>query len=37
MKSFYLNLKLGRMHRQTGETFVDHTAKFRLITEVSDF
>ena len=30
-------LKLGRMHRQTGERFVDPTAMSRQIREVSDF
>ena len=30
-------LKLGRMHRQTGEKFVDPTAMSRQIREVSDF
>ena len=30
-------LKLGRMHRQTGEKFVDPTAMSRQMREVSDF
>ena len=30
-------VKLGRMHRQTGEMFVDPTAMSRQIREVSDF
>ena len=30
-------LKLGRMHRQTGEKFVDTTAMSRQMREVSDF
>ena len=30
-------LKLGRMHRQTGEMFVDPTAMSRQMREVSDF
>ena len=30
-------LKLGRMHRQTGEKFVDPTAMLRQMREVSDF
>ena len=30
-------LKLGRMHRQTGEKFVDLTAMSRQMREVSDF
>ena len=30
-------LKLGRMHRQTGETFVDPTAVSRQMRDVSDF
>ena len=30
-------LKLGRMHRQTGEKFVDPTAMPRQMREVSDF
>ena len=30
-------LKLGRMHRQTGERFVDATAMLRHMREVSDF
>ena len=30
-------LKLGKMHRQTGETFVDPTAMSRQMREVSDF
>ena len=29
--------KLGRMHRQTGEKFVDPTAMSRQMREVSDF
>ena len=29
-------LKLGRMHRQTGEKFVDLTAMWRQMREVSD-
>ena len=31
------NAKLGRMHRQTGEKFVDPTAMSRQMREVSDF
>ena len=30
-------LKFGRMHRQTGERFVDPTAMSRQMREVSDF
>ena len=30
-------LKLGKMHRQTGERFVDPTAMSRQMREVSDF
>ena len=30
-------LKLGRMHRQTGEKFVDPTAMSRQMREVLDF
>ena len=30
-------LKLGRMHRQTGEKFVDPTEMSRQMREVSDF
>ena len=30
-------LKLGRMHKQTGERFVDPTAMLRQMREVSDF
>ena len=30
-------LKSGRMHRQTGEKFVDPTAMSRQMREVSDF
>ena len=30
-------LKLGRVHRQTGERFVDPTAMSRQIREVSNF
>ena len=30
-------LKLGRMHRQTGERFVDPTVILRQMREVSDF
>ena len=30
-------LKLGRVHRQTGEKFVDPTAMSRQMREVSDF
>ena len=30
-------LKLGGMHRQTGEKFVDPTAMSRQMREVSDF
>ena len=29
-------VKLGRMHRQTGETFVDPTAMWKQMREVSD-
>ena len=32
-----LEVKLGRMHRQTGEKFVNPTAMSRQMREVSDF
>ena len=31
------NAKVGKMHRQTGEKFVDPTAMSRQVREVSDF
>ena len=36
-RGFFGMLKLGRMHRQTGERFVDLTAMSRQMREVSDF